>query len=67
MGFEKSISDVLLEYKNRIIKLNNMKHNLSKEQLEHRLRSYNDSLDIVIYSLLQEGMKVDETIQKKNK
>ena len=65
--FEKSLNEIVESNKNKIKKLEKNKHNLSINELEHQLSCYNDSINIMTYSLLQRGMTKNEKIKKKNK
>ena len=65
--FEKSLNDIVESYKSKIIKLEKNKHNLSINELEHQLSCYNDSINIMTYSLLQKGCMNNEKIKKKNR
>lgn len=64
MDFEKSLNELINSFKNHIIKLKRVCH--SNKELKYKLQIYIDSLNITIYSLLQEELKFDEKIQKKN-
>ena len=55
MDFEKSFNELMNSFKNNIIKLKRVCH--STKELKYKLQ---------IYSLLQEELKFDEKIQKKN-
>ena len=66
-NFEQALNDIIESYKTKIIKLEKNKHDLSINELEHQLSCYNDSINIMTYSLLQRGMTKNEKIKKKNK
>lgn len=65
--FENALNDIVESYKSKIIKLNKNKHNLSINELEKQLLCYNDSINIMTYSLLQKGCMKNEKIKKKNR
>ena len=65
MDFDKALTDTLESYKDKIKQLHNISDRLSKNEIEYKLELYNNSLIIVIYSLLQEGMTKHEEIKKK--
>lgn len=64
MEFEKALSNVLSSFKNHILKLKRTVKN--KRELDYRMNIYVSSLNITIYSLLQEELRLDEKIQKEN-
>lgn len=65
--FENALNDIVESYKSKIIKLNKNKHNLSINELEKQLLCYNDSINIMTYSLLQKGCMKNEKTKKKNR
>lgn len=65
--FENALNDIVESYKSKIIKLNKNKHNLSIHELEKQLLCYNDSINIMTYSLLQKGCMKNEKTKKKNR
>ena len=64
MEFEKALSNVLTSFKDHILKLKRTVKD--KKELDYRMNIYVSSLNVTIYSLLQEELKLDEKIQKKN-
>lgn len=65
--FENALNTILESYKRKIMKLNKIKNNLSINELEKQLSCYNDSINIMTYSLLQKGCMKNEKIKKKNR
>ncbi len=65
--FENALNEIVESYKSKIIKLNKIKHNISINELEKQLLCYNDSINIMTYSLLQKGCMKNEKTKKKNR
>ena len=63
--FNESLDHLLDKFKSHIIKLKDVCH--STKELEVKLQIQVDSLNVTIYSLLQEELQLNEKIQKKHK